>query len=182
MFEDQIKSISPQQLLKPCKFKLRCTTRDILHSLRLYFSKILALYLQLFHFTVAGFRLGASCSPVRVKKDSSCTDCCQIQTSRYVNMIKPPKAKHFYWFFSVFVSELGCVLQSLLLTHDTVAETEMQPESEPVEGETLTQLGGETVKIIRIEKARDVPLVSQTQHTGCSLFSQRFIAPINMQL
>lgn len=38
----------------------------------------------------------------------------------------------------------------------------MQPESEPVEGETLTQLGGETVKIIRIEKAQDVPLVSRT--------------------
>lgn len=29
----------------------------------------------------------------------------------------------------------------------------------PAEGETLTQWGGETVKIVRIEKARDIPLV-----------------------
>lgn len=54
------------------------------------------------------------------------------------------------------------VLQSLLLAHDSIAEREMQPESLPTQGETLTQWGGETVKIIRIEKAQDIPLVSAT--------------------
>lgn len=49
-----------------------------------------------------------------------------------------------------------------MLAHDSVAEQEMQPESvSPLDGpcETLTQWGGETVKIVRIEKAKDVPLV-----------------------
>lgn len=58
-----------------------------------------------------------------------------------------------------------CVLQSLLLTHDNIAEKEMQPETLPAQGETLTQWGGETVKIVRIEKARDVPLVRHLLHT-----------------
>lgn len=49
--------------------------------------------------------------------------------------------------------------QSLLLTHDSIAEMEMQLEPLPAEGEMLTQWGGETVKIVRIEKARDIPLV-----------------------
>ncbi|KAF0044685.1 hypothetical protein F2P81_003843 [Scophthalmus maximus] len=38
-------------------------------------------------------------------------------------------------------------IQSLLLAHDSIAETEMQPEPLPAQGETLTQWGGETVKI-----------------------------------
>lgn len=50
-------------------------------------------------------------------------------------------------------------LQALLRAHDGVAEREMEPESDPLEGETVTQWDGETVKIVRIEKARDVPLV-----------------------
>lgn len=55
-----------------------------------------------------------------------------------------------------------CVLQSLLLAHDSIAEREMQPEPLPAQGETLTQWGGETVKIVRIEKAQDIPLVRLT--------------------
>lgn len=54
------------------------------------------------------------------------------------------------------------VLQSLLLAHDSIAETEMQPEPLPTQGETLTQWGGGTVKIVRIEKAQDIPLVRKT--------------------
>lgn len=52
----------------------------------------------------------------------------------------------------------------------------MQPEMLPAEGETLTQWGGETVKIVRIEKDRDIPLVGWTNtHSafislGLSLF------------
>lgn len=57
------------------------------------------------------------------------------------------------------------MLQSLLLAHDSIAEMEMQPEPLPVQGETLTQWGGETVKIVRIEKAQDIPLVRPTLFT-----------------
>uniref|UniRef100_H2MV35 Protein PALS1 n=1 Tax=Oryzias latipes TaxID=8090 RepID=H2MV35_ORYLA len=53
---------------------------------------------------------------------------------------------------------LPLAMESLLLTHDSVAEREMQLEPLPVPGETLAQWGGETVKIVRIEKAPDVPL------------------------
>lgn len=52
-----------------------------------------------------------------------------------------------------------------MMAHDSVAEQEMQLE--PVvpslnSSETLTQWGGETVKIVRIEKAKDIPLVRMT--------------------
>ena len=50
-------------------------------------------------------------------------------------------------------------VQASLLAHDGVAEREMQLEPVSPSGETLTQWGGETVKIVRIEKARDIPLV-----------------------
>lgn len=55
------------------------------------------------------------------------------------------------------------LLQSLLQAHDSIAEKEMEPEPLPTQGETLTQWGGETVKIIRIEKAKDIPLVTATR-------------------
>lgn len=52
-----------------------------------------------------------------------------------------------------------------MMAHDSVAEQEMQLE--PLvpslnSSETLTQWGGETVKIVRIEKAKDIPLVRMT--------------------
>lgn len=48
------------------------------------------------------------------------------------------------------------------MAHDKVAEQEMQPESVADEKvyENVGVYGGETVKIVRIEKARDIPLVS----------------------
>lgn len=49
-----------------------------------------------------------------------------------------------------------------MLAHDSVAEQEMQPEpASPLDNpcETFTQWGGETVRIVRIEKAKDIPLV-----------------------
>lgn len=54
-----------------------------------------------------------------------------------------------------------------MMAHDSVAEQEMQLE--PLvpsvnASETLTQWGGETVKIVRIEKAKDVPLVRTFFH------------------
>lgn len=52
--------------------------------------------------------------------------------------------------------------QALLLAHDKVAEQEMQlePITDERVYESIGQYGGETVKIVRIEKARDIPLVS----------------------
>ena len=52
--------------------------------------------------------------------------------------------------------------QALLLAHDKVAEQEMQlePITDEKVYESVGQYGGETVKIVRIEKARDIPLVS----------------------
>lgn len=80
-----------------------------------------------------------------------------------------------------------CALQSLLQAHDSIAETEMQLEPTPAQGETLTQWGGETVKIVRIEKARDIPLVRAespasrsilglTLYRKCSVFLTRFLS------
>ena len=42
--------------------------------------------------------------------------------------------------------------------HDDVAEQEIELES----GEGVTQYLGETVKLVRLEKAQDMPLVSPT--------------------
>lgn len=52
--------------------------------------------------------------------------------------------------------------QALLLAHDKVAEQEMQlePITDERVYESIGHYGGETVKIVRIEKARDIPLVS----------------------
>uniref|UniRef100_A0A3P8WER8 Protein PALS1 n=1 Tax=Cynoglossus semilaevis TaxID=244447 RepID=A0A3P8WER8_CYNSE len=64
---------------------------------------------------------------------------------------------------------------SLLLTHDNIAEKEMQPETLPAQGETLTQWGGETVKIVRIEKARDVPLGATVRNEMDSVVISRIV-------
>lgn len=66
-------------------------------------------------------------------------------------------------------------LQALLLAHDSIAETEMEPESEPAQGETLSQWGGETVKIVRIEKARDVPLGATVRNEMDSVIISRIV-------
>uniref|UniRef100_A0A672I201 Protein PALS1 n=1 Tax=Salarias fasciatus TaxID=181472 RepID=A0A672I201_SALFA len=70
---------------------------------------------------------------------------------------------------------LPLAMESLLLAHDSVAETEMQPESLPAEGETLTQWGGETVKIVRIEKAQDVPLGATVRNEMESVVISRIV-------
>ncbi|GLD56375.1 MAGUK p55 subfamily member 5-A-like protein [Lates japonicus] len=66
-------------------------------------------------------------------------------------------------------------IQSLLLAHDSIAEREMQPEPLPVQGETLTQWGGETVKIVRIEKARDIPLGATVRNEMDSVVISRIV-------
>uniref|UniRef100_A0A7N6BEN7 Protein PALS1 n=1 Tax=Anabas testudineus TaxID=64144 RepID=A0A7N6BEN7_ANATE len=67
------------------------------------------------------------------------------------------------------------VLQSLLLVHDSIAEREMQPEPLPAGGETLTQWGGETVKIVRIEKAQDIPLGATVRNEMDSVVISRIV-------
>lgn len=48
---------------------------------------------------------------------------------------------------------VGSIWQALMQAHDTVAVQEMAEES-------VTQYLGETVKLVRLEKTRDTPLVS----------------------
>uniref|UniRef100_A0A672I376 Protein PALS1 n=1 Tax=Salarias fasciatus TaxID=181472 RepID=A0A672I376_SALFA len=88
---------------------------------------------------------------------------------------QPPLGKKKHTHTHITHSALVCVLQSLLLAHDSVAETEMQPESLPAEGETLTQWGGETVKIVRIEKAQDVPLGATVRNEMESVVISRIV-------
>ncbi|TKS86150.1 MAGUK p55 subfamily member 5-A [Collichthys lucidus] len=66
-------------------------------------------------------------------------------------------------------------IQSLLLAHDSIAEMEMEPEPLPVQGETLTQWGGETVKIVRIEKAQDIPLGATVRNEMDSVVISRIV-------
>lgn len=94
----------------------------------------------------------------------------QVETHTLSTTSKSVRARHeqnnpqsfqsysWVWCVCVYV----CVLQSLLLAHDSIAEREMQPEQLPTQTETITQWGGETVKIVRLEKAQDIPLVRQT--------------------
>ncbi|XP_035238284.1 MAGUK p55 subfamily member 5-A isoform X1 [Anguilla anguilla] len=69
-------------------------------------------------------------------------------------------------------------LQGLMQAHDIVAEQEMQPEPlGPPDGplETLTQYGGETVKIVRLEKARDIPLGATVRNDMDSVIVSRIV-------
>ncbi|MBN3298780.1 protein PALS1 [Amia ocellicauda] len=69
-------------------------------------------------------------------------------------------------------------LQALMQAHDQVAEQEMQPEPVPMEEgpyETVTQYGGETVKVVRIEKARDIPLGATVRNDMDSVIISRIV-------
>uniref|UniRef100_A0A8C9ZR68 Protein PALS1 n=1 Tax=Sander lucioperca TaxID=283035 RepID=A0A8C9ZR68_SANLU len=66
-------------------------------------------------------------------------------------------------------------IQSLLLAHDSIAEMEMQPEPLPAQGETMTQWGGETVKMVRIEKAQDIPLGATVRNEMESVVISRIV-------
>ncbi|XP_030299710.1 protein PALS1 isoform X2 [Sparus aurata] len=70
---------------------------------------------------------------------------------------------------------LQLALESLLLAHDGIAEREMQPELLLTQGETLTQWGGETVKIARIEKAQDIPLGATVRNEMDSVVISRIV-------
>ncbi|KAJ3613802.1 hypothetical protein NHX12_020048 [Muraenolepis orangiensis] len=66
-------------------------------------------------------------------------------------------------------------VQALLLAHDSVAEREMQLEAASPPGEMLTQWAGETVKIVRIEKARDIPLGATVRNDMDSVVISRVV-------
>ncbi|XP_061650983.1 protein PALS1 [Phyllopteryx taeniolatus] len=66
-------------------------------------------------------------------------------------------------------------IQSLLLAHDSIAEKEMEPEQLTNQTETLTQWGGETVKIVHIEKARDIPLGATVRNEMESVIISRIV-------
>ncbi|XP_075569313.1 protein PALS1 isoform X2 [Pelecanus crispus] len=67
--------------------------------------------------------------------------------------------------------------EALLLAHDKVAEQEMQPE--PLTDEKIYEnigvYGGETVKIVRIEKARDIPLGATVRNEMDSVIISRIV-------
>ncbi|XP_020343276.1 MAGUK p55 subfamily member 5-A-like [Oncorhynchus kisutch] len=68
-------------------------------------------------------------------------------------------------------------VQAVLLAHDCVAEQEMQlePLTPDDHCETLTQWGGETVKIVCIEKARDIPLGATVRNDMDSVIISRIV-------
>ncbi|XP_018588951.1 protein PALS1 [Scleropages formosus] len=69
-------------------------------------------------------------------------------------------------------------LQALMLAHDSVAEQEMQLEpsgSPDGPSEILTQFGGETVKIVHLEKARDIPLGATVRNDMDSVVISRIV-------
>uniref|UniRef100_A0A8C9ZPR4 Protein PALS1 n=1 Tax=Sander lucioperca TaxID=283035 RepID=A0A8C9ZPR4_SANLU len=70
---------------------------------------------------------------------------------------------------------LQLAMESLLLAHDSIAEMEMQPEPLPAQGETMTQWGGETVKMVRIEKAQDIPLGATVRNEMESVVISRIV-------
>uniref|UniRef100_A0A8C5K5J6 Protein PALS1 n=1 Tax=Jaculus jaculus TaxID=51337 RepID=A0A8C5K5J6_JACJA len=68
-------------------------------------------------------------------------------------------------------------IQALLLAHDKVAEQEMQlePVTDERVYESIGQYGGETVKIVRIEKARDIPLGATVRNEMESVIISRIV-------
>lgn len=83
----------------------------------------------------------------------------QVEAHKHTNDL--PSMLSISWEPYQVSSFMSVFAQSLLQAHDSIAEKEMELEPPPTQGETLTQWGGETVKIIRIEKARDIPLVRE---------------------
>ncbi|XP_061156707.1 protein PALS1 [Syngnathus typhle] len=66
-------------------------------------------------------------------------------------------------------------IQSLLLAHDSIAQKEMEVEPLSSQTETLTQWGGESVKIVHIEKARDIPLGATVRNEMESVIISRIV-------
>ncbi|XP_053331618.1 protein PALS1 [Spea bombifrons] len=71
----------------------------------------------------------------------------------------------------------GPHFQALLLTHDKVAEQEMMPEpdSEDRFYDTIGKYVDESVKIVRIEKARDIPLGATVRNELDSVIISRIV-------
>uniref|UniRef100_A0A673L688 Protein PALS1 n=1 Tax=Sinocyclocheilus rhinocerous TaxID=307959 RepID=A0A673L688_9TELE len=68
--------------------------------------------------------------------------------------------------------------EALMMAHDSVAEQEMQLEPHVPsvnQSETLTQWGGETVKFVRIEKAKDIPLGATVRNDMDSVVISRIV-------
>ncbi|MEE6492103.1 hypothetical protein FKM82_016473 [Ascaphus truei] len=68
-------------------------------------------------------------------------------------------------------------IQALFLAHDKVAEQEMmlEPATEEQVYENFGHYGGETVKIVRIEKSRDIPLGATVRNEHDSVIISRIV-------
>ncbi|KAF3831069.1 hypothetical protein GH733_002307 [Mirounga leonina] len=87
----------------------------------------------------------------------------------HMNKASPP--------FPLISSAQDLAQEALLLAHDKVAEQEMQLEPFIDERvyESVGQYGGETVKIVRIEKARDIPLGATVRNEMDSVIISRIV-------
>uniref|UniRef100_A0A671KUD7 Protein PALS1 n=1 Tax=Sinocyclocheilus anshuiensis TaxID=1608454 RepID=A0A671KUD7_9TELE len=90
--------------------------------------------------------------------------------AHYMNRPSPP--------YPMMDHAQGLAQEALMMAHDSVAEQEMQLEPlvpSVSQSETLTQWGGETVKIVRIEKAKDIPLGATVRNDMDSVVISRIV-------
>uniref|UniRef100_A0A673FRX6 Protein PALS1 n=1 Tax=Sinocyclocheilus rhinocerous TaxID=307959 RepID=A0A673FRX6_9TELE len=90
--------------------------------------------------------------------------------AHYMNRPSPP--------YPMMDQAQGLAQEALMMAHDSVAEQEMQLEPlvpSVSQSETLTQWGGETVKIVRIEKAKDIPLGATVRNDMDSVVISRIV-------
>ncbi|KAK7810683.1 hypothetical protein U0070_013734 [Myodes glareolus] len=89
--------------------------------------------------------------------------------------IQVEKTQNIVYVSSICVCSPLC--KALLLAHDKVAEQEMQlePITDERVYESIGQYGGETVKIVRIEKARDIPLGATVRNEMDSVIISRIV-------
>ncbi|EPY79733.1 membrane protein, palmitoylated 5 isoform 2-like protein [Camelus ferus] len=87
----------------------------------------------------------------------------------HMNKASPP--------FPLISNAQDLAQEALLLAHDKVAEQEMQlePITDERVYESIGQYGGETVKIVRIEKARDIPLGATVRNEMDSVIISRIV-------
>ncbi|XP_036450067.1 MAGUK p55 subfamily member 5-A [Colossoma macropomum] len=103
------------------------------------------------------------------------TDCAQSLAHEVQTMLRKSAQKEGVELSTLLKSPH---MQALMLAHDSVAEQEMQPDPlSPLDGpcETLTQWGGETVKIVHIEKAKDIPLGATVRNDMDSVIISRIV-------
>ncbi|CAB1343127.1 unnamed protein product [Coregonus sp. 'balchen'] len=86
------------------------------------------------------------------------------------NLLTTPHFQHTHSFSSMCLCVL-CPSQALMQAHDSVAEQELEPDPE----ERMIQYLGETVKLVRLEKAGDMPLGATVRNEMDSVVVSRVV-------